>query len=264
MYKMDLFGFKEKINRGRFLIDKIKYSRKRHFYFIIPAFIFLIITVFIFIYINQRIEIKRKENILKSYYQESDTGSSDRENGAGADDRLDKEKEKSFETGEELYQEEVKNGDGLVQGSGLLKAYICGEVKKPGVYEIKNGSRVIDLLELAGGQSADACLEVINLAQKVFDGQRIYIPSMEEIDSGGFSFGIDYSEDSSNSGFRNININSAGTEELKSLPGIGPVTAKNIIDYRNTNGLFKSKEELQNVTGIGEKKYERIEHLISI
>jgi competence protein ComEA len=261
---LNLFDIKEKISRGRFCIDKIKYSRKRHFYFIIPGFIFLIITVFIFIYINQSIEIKRKENILKSYYQENETDLYDGENGAVADDRSKTEKEESFDTGKKLEGEREASDDSLTKSSGSLKAYICGEVKKPGVYEIKNGSRVIDLLELAGGQSEDACLEMINLAQEVFDGQRIYIPSVEEISSSGFSFTSDYLEGGSYSEFKTININSAGIGELESLPGIGPVTAQNIIDYRNANGLFKDKAELKNVAGIGEKKYEKIEHLISI
>lgn len=262
---MNLFDIKEKIGRGRFFIDKIKYSRKRHFYFIIPGFIFLIITVFIFIYINQSIEIKRKENILKSYYQESDINLSDEENGAAADDIPKTEKQQSLDTGKKIEGETETSDDGLTQSSGSLKAYICGEVKRPGVYAIKNGSRIIDLLELAGGQGEDACLEIINLAQEVLDGQRVYIPSIEEISSGGFLFFTgDNLENGSYSENRTININSAGIEELESLPGIGPVTAKNIIDYRDTNGLFKAKAELQNVDGIGEKKYEKIEHLISI
>jgi competence protein ComEA len=262
---MNLFDLKEKINRGRFFIDKINYGRRRNFYFIITGFIFLITAAFIFIYINQKVEIKRKENILKSYYQESDLNISDEENSIGADDKSKTEKGESDDPGKTLNGEEAYSDEGLIYSGGIIKAYICGEVKKPGVYEIESGSRVIDLLKLAGGQSKDACLEIINLAQEVFDGQRVYIPSVEEIDSGGFLFFTDgNSENGSYSENKTININSAGLEELESLPGIGPVTAKSIIDYRNKNGLFKTKEELQNVTGIGEKKYEKIKQLISI
>lgn len=262
---MNLFDFKEKISRGRFFIDKINYRRRRHFYFIIPGFIFIIITAFIFIYINQKVEIKRKENILKSYYQESDLNLLDGGNSTRAYDKPKTEKEESADPGKTLNEEEAASDEDLIQSSGIIKAYICGEVKKPGVYEIKKGSRVIDLLKLAGGQSEDACLEIVNLAQEVFDGQRIYIPSIEEISGGGFLFFTgDNLENGSYSENRTININSAGLEELESLPGIGPVTAKNIIDYRNENGLFKAKEELRNVTGIGEKKYEKIKQLVSI
>jgi competence protein ComEA len=262
---MNLFDFKEKISRGRFFIDKISYRRKRYFYFIIPGFIFIIITAFIFIYINQKVEIKRKENILKSYYLESDLDLSDGGNSTGADDKPKTEKEVSTDPGKTVNVEEVASDGDLIQSSGIIKAYICGEVKKPGVYEIEKGSRVIDILKLAGGQSEDACLEIVNLAQEVFDGQRIYIPSIGEISSGGFLFFT--GDDSKNGSYSEngiININSAGLEELESLPGIGPVTAKNIIDYRNKNGLFKAKEELRKVTGIGEKKYEKIKQLISI
>jgi len=262
---MNLFDLKEKINRGKFFIDKIRYRRNRHFYFIIPGFIFLIITSFIFIFIYQKIEIKRKENILKSYYLESNLNIVDKGNDIGVDDEIKTEKEESVGSGVIVDLKDTYNYDGTAQTGGVIKAYICGEVKNPGVYEIKNGARVIDLLKLAGGQSEYACLEIINLAEEVFDGQRIYIPSLEEISGGGFLFFTsEHPENNSYSENRTININSAGLEELESLPGVGPVTAKSIIDYRNKNGPFKTKEELQNVTGIGEKKYEKIKQYISI
>ena len=138
----------------------------------------------------------------------------------------------------------------------------------PDVYEIENGKRIADLLDMAGGASGDALLTAVNLAQKVVDGQRIYIPSREEVESGKY---ILPPQDSSTEGgtgdmFSNmaVNINSAGPGELQSLPGIGPVTAQYIIDYRNKRGPFRSKDELKNITGIGEKKYEKIKDAISI
>lgn len=263
---MNLLDFKEKISRVRFFIDKIKYRRKKHFYFIVPGFIFLIATSFIVIFINQQLEIKRKDNILESYYSEDDETISDIESsGESCDEIRMKPEEESIKSGSSADLEETGDYGSLLQTSGIIKVYICGEVKNPGVYDIENGSRVIDILKLAGGQMEDACLEVINLAERVIDGQRVYIPSLEEISSSGYLlFESNYSESQNYQENRIVNINKANLKELESLPGIGPVTAKSIIDYRNKNGLFRVKEELKNVTGIGEKKYEKIEQFISI
>ena len=260
---------KEKISRIRFLIDKVKYKRGRHFYLTIFGLLFLIITLFTAVFINQQVEIKRKENILKSYYPENYTGSNKLNETNSHPDEI----KIIADDGKEEYPglnplddiEDIQDSSSSPQFKNNIKAYICGEVKNPGVYEIEDGARIIDLLELAGGQGENACLEVINLAQTVVDGQRIYIPSQEEI-SGGSSlfFTGDYSNDYNSSVNRTININTSNVKELESLPGIGPVTAKNIIEYRNKNGLFRKKEEIKNVTGIGEKKYEEIKQSISI
>ena len=266
---MSLLNMKEKISRIRFFFDKVKYKRGRHFYLTVFGLLFLIITLFTAVFINQQVEIKRKENILKSYYSENYTGSSKLNETTSHPDEIkimaDDEKEEN--PGLNLLDdiEGIKDSSSLTQFKNTIKAYICGEVKNPGVYEIEDGARIIDLLELAGGQDENACLEIINLAQTVVDGQRIYIPSQEEI-SGGNSlfFTGDYSNDYNSSVNRTININTANSKELESLPGIGPVIAQNIIEYRNKNGLFRTKEELKNVTGIGEKKYEEINQFISI
>jgi len=265
---MGLLGIKEKISRVRFLMDKVKYKRAKHFYFAVFGLLFLLAVVFVIIFINQQVEIKRKENILKSYYSEIHTGSAEMNEivkGANGVNTLSENKE---EYSGRSSTEDIGNTDdsgSSLQNSNTIKAYICGEVKNPGVYEIEAGARIIDLLELAGGQDDNACLEIINLAQVVADGQRIYIPSQEEI-SGGNSlfFTGDYSSDYNSSENKTININTANSKELESLPGIGPVIAQNIIEYRNKNGSFTTKEELKNVTGIGEKKYEEISQFVSI
>ena len=263
---MDFLDFKEKISRLRFFIDKIKYSRKRHFYFIIPGFIILITISFIVISINQQLEIKRKDNILKSYYPEDEKEIISMENsGESGGEIILKSGEENIESYSLEDLEGKENSEVFFQSSDTIKVYICGEVKNPGVYDVVNGARVIDILELAGGQNEDACLEIMNLAESVFDGQRIYIPSMEEVSSSGwFLFSGDYSGNQNYLESRTVNINEASLKELQSLPGIGPVTARSIVDYRNINGLFRVKEELKNVTGIGEKKYEKIKQFISI
>lgn len=265
---MGILDIKEKISRVRFLMDKVKYKRTKHFYLAVFGLLFLLAVVFAIIFINQQVEIKRKENILKSFYSEIHTGSAEMNEivkGADGVNTLSESKEEysSISSTEDIGNTDDSND--LLQNENIIKAYICGEVKNPGVYEIEVGARIIDLLELAGGQGESACLEIINLAQIVADGQRIYIPSQEEI-SGGNSlfFTGDYSSDYNSSESKIININTANSKELESLPGIGPVIAQNIIEYRNKNGLFRTKEELKNVTGIGEKKYEEISQFVSI
>lgn len=241
---------KEAVDRLRFFIDRIKYKRSRHFYLTVIIIFVLISAALIPVYINLQLEIRKKENILKSYY--SDINSEDT-----ASDKASGETES-----ENVFTLQPSDDN---QKETVIKAYICGEVKNPGVYEMEEGARVVDLLEIAGGESENACLEIINLARIIIDGQKIYIPSEEEIASGSSLFLRDSSLiDFGSPENLNVNINSANLKELESLPGIGPVIARNIIEYRTGNGPFKRKEELKKVTGIGEKKYEQIKNFISI
>ena len=153
-----------------------------------------------------------------------------------------------------------------------IKAYICGYVKNPGVYELEDDARIEQLLKACGGASEKACLEAVNLAKKLIDGEMVYIPSIEEVAKNGSFF--DYISgftqdtfsggDSGESQSKIININIASVGELESLPGIGEVIAQDIVTYRETFGLFKSKEELKNVKGIGDIKFEKIKELISV
>jgi competence protein ComEA len=278
---------KEITGKLRFLIDRTKYSKGKNLYISIIVLLIVIVASFIVIYINMKIEVKRKENILKSYYQEEGvagyesngvtengaTGTNKESNEAGAllinndDSNNNKNSSDSLTTD----SDGINNVGGTVNiidknsETDKIKVYICGSVKNPGVYEINAGARVIDLLEAAGGGSEDACLEIINLAQPVSDGQRIYVPSEEEIKQGSSLFlNEESSSDYQYSGNKIININQANLQELQELPGIGPALAQNIIEYRSKNGAFKRKEELKNVTGIGDKKYEKISELISI
>ncbi|KYO64745.1 ComEA family DNA-binding protein [Thermovenabulum gondwanense] len=128
--------------------------------------------------------------------------------------------------------------------------YITGAVKNPGVYKLRDGDRVKDLVEIAGGLDENADLLSVNLAKKLTDEEKIHIPRVDE--SG--------SEKSVKDG--RININTADETELDKLPGIGPSLAKRIIDYRNTHGPFKKIDEIKNVAGIGDKKFQDIKDLI--
>ena len=144
----------------------------------------------------------------------------------------------------------------LNSNEGKIAVYITGEVNNPGVYYVDNNSRIIDLLEECGGVTSNSDLSDINLAQKLEDSDKIDIPT--KIDK---YVQMDETEVSNNVDSDKININTASKDELMSLNGIGDTLAQNIIDYRNKNS-FESIEDILNVNGIGQSKYEKIKEYI--
>lgn len=133
---------------------------------------------------------------------------------------------------------------------GEVIVHVAGAVKRSGVYRLPEGSRVIDAVEAAGGGTADADIHALNLADILIDGQRYYVPTVEESAGGGGTY--------SGSGTGKINLNRATKAELETLPGIGPTLAERIITYREQHGPFRRPEELKNVSGIGNKIYENL------
>lgn len=151
----------------------------------------------------------------------------------------------------------------------MLFVDVAGEVINPGVYELPLNSRVIDAIKAAGGAKADADLSLINLARVIKDGEQIYIE--HKIGSSSFrnysarSSGRSASKSSSRNAIPAIlNINRASARELESLPGIGPVLAMRIVDYRKANGSFQSIEELEKVPGIGASKLAKFKEKVRI
>lgn len=159
--------------------------------------------------------------------------------------------------------------ENVTLNDNLIFIHITGEVKNPGVFELKEGARIKDVIEAAGGMTELANEENVNLAYEVSDGQKIYIPSIndasEEKDiisiSGGENVIVDGDVAANNS---KVNINTATQTELETLSGIGPSIAAKIIEYRKSNGRFDSIEEIKNVSGIGEAKYKNIEDEICV
>jgi competence protein ComEA len=145
-----------------------------------------------------------------------------------------------------------------------IQVHVSGAVVSPGLYHLPPNSRAGDAVQAAGGLLPDAYTQTLNLAAVVPDGARVFVPSQptpaapDQNDSTAPSRSISIDIGGS------ININMANQEELESLPGIGPALAERIIAYREANGPFSTIEEIQEVDGIGPKKFEDIKNLIIV
>lgn len=128
----------------------------------------------------------------------------------------------------------------------LVVVDVAGAVRRPGLYRLREGSRIDDAIASAGGPTAKAQLEAVNLAAPVADGEQVVVPGRGP---GGVAAASPPAAGSSPSA--PLDLNSATLEQLESLPGIGPVTAQKILDYRQQHGAFHSLEELEGVPGIG-------------
>ncbi len=137
---------------------------------------------------------------------------------------------------------------------------ICGAVNDSKVVTLPAGARVEDAIKAAGGTTDEADLSGINRAAILTDGEKIYIPTADEVERG---IELPSSENVTTSD-GTININEATAEELETLNGIGPVTAEKIIQYRTEYGKFENKEDLMEVNGIGEKTYAQIKDKIRV
>lgn len=136
-----------------------------------------------------------------------------------------------------------------------ILVYVCGAVQKPGVYQLGEGSRVADAVNMAGGFAPEADLNSLNLAKQVSDGEKVFVSRVGQVspESGQNSQEI-----------KKVNLNTATIEELDKIPGIGEVIAKRIIFYREKHGKFRSVNELQEIEGIGPKKLEDIKDSVEI
>lgn len=155
------------------------------------------------------------------------------------------------------YDEESSRQTGQPQ---ILFVDIGGAVENPGVYQVSEGTRLFEVIDMAGGLSEDADADHVNRASFVEDGQKIIIPVRGSEDSADPGSPVSVSAETDNG---LININTASADELKSLTGIGDVMAERIIEYRSTRA-FKSKEDIMSVDGIGSKTYENIKDDITV
>jgi len=144
----------------------------------------------------------------------------------------------------------------------VLMVDIKGEIQKPGVYEMKEGDRIKEVVLLAGGFTEEAEEKQLNLAERVSDQQMIYVPSKEEAQNAGSTIINEQSQ--LNIADEQININTADQTELQKLSGIGAAKAQAIIDYRESSGPFQNVDDLKEVSGIGEKTIEKLRASVKV
>lgn len=146
----------------------------------------------------------------------------------------------------------------------MIKVHIDGQIKNRGVVELEEGSRLVDAIEKSGGLTEEADTSNINLADILQDGEKVYIYSKQEVEELKSIGKLNEEIDNTTKKDNKININTATQAELEEITGIGPSLAQKIIEYRESNGKFKDIEELKNVSGIGDKKFESMKSQITI
>jgi competence protein ComEA len=139
--------------------------------------------------------------------------------------------------------------------------HVAGAVARPGLYRMPDGSRVDDAIGLAGGPQPKAALDLVNLAAPVVDGQQVIVP-LKGADGAAAAAGAGAGE--AGAAGAKVSLNSATLEQLDELPGVGPVTAQQILDYREANGAFRSVDELDAVPGIGPARLEQLRPLVDL
>jgi len=160
-----------------------------------------------------------------------------------------------------------ENNDEEIEEEKMI-VHITGGVKKQGIVEVKENARINDAIEAAGGITGDADLSNVNLAYKIEDGQKLYIPKIEDknqtniVSEEAGANVLTANEEAIKSTY--IDINKASAEQLEKIPGIGSQTAQKIIEYRTQNGKFKNIEDIKNVSGIGDAKFETIKNFIRV
>lgn len=186
---------------------------------------------------------------------------------------------KNIETSEVNQENEKKDKEEIEVKK--IYVYITGEVNNPGVVILNEGSRIVDAINAAGGTTSKANVAKVNLVFVLEDGMKVNIPSNSDLkNDSDFEYitlnsgdGRDDNYTSNNAASENknnlknyevVNINIATQTELETLPGIGPSIALKIINYRKENGKFSSIDEIKNVNGIGENKFEKIKVHITI
>lgn len=145
----------------------------------------------------------------------------------------------------------------------LIYVHVCGSVETPGVYPLEYDTRLVDAVKAAGGFTKDAAKDSVNQAQTLQDGQRIYIPSLEDI-KAGMVIETSSSQNVNENKNDKININKASKEELMTLPGIGEAKADSIIAYRDEHAKFQTIEDIQQIPGIKEAIFSRVKDRITV
>lgn len=230
-------------------------------WFILPALVLLCCT---------GCKKKEQDSFSELWLKEEQSGSTE--------ESEEEEAEESEAEGSEAEEEKQNPPEQEFPGDKepeLIFVHVCGAVVSPGVYGMEADARVYEAVSCAGGLREDAAGEAVNQAQKVTDGERIYIPTREEVVKGlipkteedtASSAGSTEESGGAQTGSTDgkVNINTASAEELKTLSGIGDTRAESIIRYREEQGGFQRIEDLMNVEGIKEGVFEKIKDRITV
>lgn len=160
---------------------------------------------------------------------------------------------------------ETTGTESRIPDEDMIFVHVCGAVQNPGVYKFLPGVRLYEALAKAGGVREDGAAEALNQARELSDGERIYVPTSEEVEqgfTGEETVGTGSSVSAESSG--KMNINTASRDELMTLPGIGETKAESILSYREANGGFQSIEGLMQVEGIKEGTFNKIKDRITV
>lgn len=166
----------------------------------------------------------------------------------------------AWEENESAFQQATEDSEKTTEETGKIIVDIKGEINKPGVYELEGDARVKEVILEAGGLTKQAEEKQLNLAEKLQDQQMIYIPNKEEAEE----MEIDGDKEAEDNNEDMIDINAADINELQKISGVGPAKAQAIVDYREENGAFESVDELNEISGFGEKTVEKLRDSIKI
>lgn len=140
-----------------------------------------------------------------------------------------------------------------------LVVHVVGAVRRPGLYRLDHGSRIADAVRRAGGATKRADLSLVNLAAQVSDGTQVVVPARATVEAGSEEDGSEATAPAAGP----VHLNTATIEQLDALPGIGPVTAQKIIDYREQHGAFSSIDDLDAIPGIGPARLEQLREQVA-
>ncbi len=166
----------------------------------------------------------------------------------------------AWEENESTFQQATEDSEKTTEETGKIIVDIKGEINKPGVYELEGDARVKEVILEAGGLTKQAEEKQLNLAEKLQDQQMIYIPNKEEAEE----MEVDGDKQEGDNNEDMTDINAADINELQEISGVGPAKAQAIVDYRKENGAFESVDELNEISGFGEKTVEKLRDSIKI
>jgi len=182
--------------------------------------------------------------------------------------------EETSSDGIEIEVEQISTDNIIVTEEAIEKTkifvYVCGAVQNAGVYSLPDSTRIYEAIVQAGGYAEGAAVEYLNQAEIVYDGQRVYVPTLTEVEQDKIAFVAEedpkvvLSAATKESVSNLININTATAEQLMTLSGVGEAKAKSIITYREVNGVFGAIEDIMKVEGIKEGMFAKIKNAITV